>query len=116
MLHDLIIHSPVLGARVPLAQPPHILLRLRLIDLETHDALPDPQLHRAHDLRAPRREVVMSLPARRFLGGWGGPAVLPFEVVGVGAGGGVGTVLAVGGIAKCDDELVVFFETLEQGA
>ena len=58
----------------------------------------------------------MTFPGRRFLRSRGGPAVLPFEVAGVGAGRRVGAVLAVAGIAKGDDEGVVFFETLEEGA
>lgn len=52
----------------------------------------------------------MTFPGGRFLRSRGGPAVLPFEVVGICAGGGIGAVLAVAGIAKCDDEGVVFFD------
>lgn len=104
MFHNLIIHSAILIARISLAQLPHILVHLSLIDLETRNSPPNAQLHRTHDLRAPCGEIIMTFPGRRLLGRFGGPAVLPFEVVGIGAGGGVGAVLAVAGIAKRDDE------------
>ena len=116
MLHDLILHRPILITRIPLPQLPHILRRLRFIDLKARDPPTDPQLHRTHDLRAPCGEIIVSFSGRRVLGRRGGAAVLPFEFVGVVAGWGVGAVLGVGGIAKCDNELVAFFEVLGQGA
>ena len=58
----------------------------------------------------------MTFPSWRFLRSRGGPAVLPFQVIGVDALGGVGAILAIAGIAKRDDEFGVFFDALEQGA
>ena len=110
MLHNLILHSPILIPRIPLPQPPHILLRLGPIDLKTRDPFPEAQLHRRQHLRAPRREIIVPFSRRRLLGGRRGASVLPFEAVGVVAGGRVRAEFGVFGVAECDDELIVFFE------
>lgn len=116
MLHNLIVHSPILGPWIPLPQPLHVLLRLRCVDLKARDPLPNSQLHRAHDLRAPCGEIIVAFFGGRLLGRRGRAAILPFEPVGVVTGWGVRTVLAVTGIAKCDDELVAFIEIFGQAA
>ena len=110
MLRNLILHSTILIPWIPLPQPPHILLRLGPIDLETHNPFPEAQLHCRQHLRAARREIIMPFSRRRVLGSRGGAAVLPLQAVGIVAGGRVGAEFGVFGVAECDYELIVFFE------